>query len=65
MSAIAQTGTRTGGSRGLRILETVELWFERASQRRRLASLPDHLLKDAGLSAADVEREVSKPIWRA
>jgi uncharacterized protein YjiS (DUF1127 family) len=65
MSAIARTGVSTGRSRGLRILETVELWFERARQRRCLAALPEHLLKDAGLSMADVEREVGKPVWRA
>jgi uncharacterized protein YjiS (DUF1127 family) len=33
-------------------------------QRRTLAMLNDHMLKDIGLSRVDVEREVSKPFWR-
>jgi uncharacterized protein YjiS (DUF1127 family) len=40
-------------------------WFERARQRRQLQQLGDHMLKDIGLSRADVEAEVSKPFWRA
>ncbi|HSR72010.1 MAG TPA: DUF1127 domain-containing protein [Kiloniellales bacterium] len=39
-------------------------WQERASQRTQLASLDDHLLKDIGLSRADVERESALPFWR-
>lgn len=38
---------------------------ERWRQRQALMKLDDHLLKDIGLSRADVEKEVSKPIWRA
>ncbi len=40
-------------------------WQERARGRRALASLDDHLLRDIGLSRADVERERVKPFWRA
>lgn len=40
-------------------------WRARATQRRVLAMLNDHILQDIGLSRADVEREVSKPFWRA
>jgi len=43
---------------------TIELWMERASQRRQLARLNDIQLKDIGLSRADVENEVSRPFWR-
>jgi uncharacterized protein YjiS (DUF1127 family) len=39
-------------------------WFERARQRRHLGELSDHMLKDIGLSRADVEVEVAKPFWR-
>jgi uncharacterized protein YjiS (DUF1127 family) len=45
--------------------EQVMAWFERARQRRQLQQLGDHMLKDIGLSRADVEAEVSKPFWRA
>lgn len=37
---------------------------ERWRQRRALLSLDDHLLKDIGVSRADVEREVAKMPWR-
>jgi uncharacterized protein YjiS (DUF1127 family) len=39
-------------------------WFERARQRRQLGELSDHMLKDIGLSRADVEAESGKPFWR-
>ena len=40
-------------------------WLERARQRRQLRELGDHMLKDIGLSRADVEAEASKRFWRA
>jgi uncharacterized protein YjiS (DUF1127 family) len=40
-------------------------WLERARQRRQLQQLGDHMLKDIGISRADVEAEVAKPFWRA
>jgi uncharacterized protein YjiS (DUF1127 family) len=36
---------------------------ERAAQRQMLAALDDRMLKDLGLSRADVQRECSKPFW--
>jgi uncharacterized protein YjiS (DUF1127 family) len=45
-----------------RVLST---WQERAQGRRALSRLDDHLLRDIGLSRADVERELMKPFWRA
>ncbi|TWB77999.1 DUF1127 domain-containing protein [Azospirillum brasilense] len=32
--------------------------------RQALMRLDDHLLKDIGVSRADVDSEVSKPFWR-
>lgn len=46
-------------------VDVVMMWHERAKQRRQLAGLNDYELKDIGLSRADVEREVRKPIWSA
>lgn len=39
-------------------------WQERARERRHLLELSDHMLRDLGLSRADVENEVSKRFWR-
>ena len=40
------------------------IWHERARQRRQLLSLNDHMLRDLGLTRADVLAEASKPFWR-
>ncbi len=40
-------------------------WQERASQRHALDLLNDRMLKDIGLTRADVEWETRKPFWRA
>jgi uncharacterized protein YjiS (DUF1127 family) len=39
------------------------IWQERARERRRLASLDDHMLRDIGLSRADIHAETRKPFW--
>jgi uncharacterized protein YjiS (DUF1127 family) len=39
-------------------------WVERARQRRALLALDEWMLKDIGLSRADVRREHDKPFWR-
>ena len=40
-------------------------WQERAFQRHALDQMSAHMLKDIGLSRADVEREARKPFWIA
>ena len=40
-------------------------WQERASMRRRLEGLDDHMLRDIGLSRGQLLHEVRKPFWRA
>jgi uncharacterized protein YjiS (DUF1127 family) len=45
------------------VFATVLEWQERARQRYRLAELDDRMLKDIGLSRAEVNREVGKPFW--
>ena len=56
----ASVGAVRGGFAALR------LWRERTHQRRRLASLDERLLKDIGLTRADIddEDEVRKPFWQ-
>ena len=45
-------------------LDTLYAWQERARQRRDLAGISDHTLKDIGLSRAQVFDEYRKPFWR-
>ncbi|HZA66506.1 MAG TPA: DUF1127 domain-containing protein [Geminicoccaceae bacterium] len=52
-------------ARGVRQGVTLLLvWHERARQRRQLETLSDHMLRDIGLSRADVLAETTKPFWR-
>jgi uncharacterized protein YjiS (DUF1127 family) len=52
-------------ARGVQRLVTVLLtWQQRAYDRRQLQSLSDHMLRDIGLTRADVFAEASKPFWR-
>ena len=48
-----------------RIAEVLYQWQKRASDRHHLRRLDDRMLKDLGLSRADVEGEVGKPFWTA
>lgn len=75
MSRIPVVGLRVGcrpapsipariAGAGASLLGLVSLWQTRASQRRRLSELPDHLLQDIGITRADVEQEAAKPFWR-
>ncbi len=47
-----------------RLLSSLLDWQARAGERHRLAALDDYMLKDIGLTRADVEHEVRKPFWR-
>ena len=40
------------------------LWAERARQRRQLAELDDYMLRDIGLTRADVASEIRKAFWQ-
>ncbi|WP_341705586.1 DUF1127 domain-containing protein [Ferrovibrio sp.] len=35
----------------------------KARERSHLAALPDDILKDVGLSRADIEAELNRPLW--
>ncbi|HHI75921.1 MAG TPA: DUF1127 domain-containing protein [Gammaproteobacteria bacterium] len=43
---------------------TLKLWYQRARQRRRLAQLDEHLLRDIGITPEQARREARKPFWR-
>lgn len=40
-------------------------WIDRGRQRRQLAELSDHMLRDIGLTRADAWAEADKPFWRS
>jgi uncharacterized protein YjiS (DUF1127 family) len=40
------------------------LWLQRRRERRQLAGLSDHVLKDIGVTRADVDGETRKAFWR-
>ncbi|HEX2479069.1 MAG TPA: DUF1127 domain-containing protein [Geminicoccaceae bacterium] len=47
-----------------RAIDLLLVWQQRARDRRQLESLSDHMLRDIGLSRADVFAEAAKPFWR-
>ncbi len=48
-----------------RALRTLLIWQERDRQRHALAQLDARMLKDVGLSRAEVALELRKPFWHA
>jgi uncharacterized protein YjiS (DUF1127 family) len=40
------------------------VWLDRSRQRRQLAQLSDHMLRDIGLTRVDAWAEAEKPFWR-
>ena len=46
------------------LADTLLTWQARHKDRMHLMSLDDRLLRDIGISNADVDREASKPFWR-
>ena len=66
-TAPATRNTRPARGPGVRLaglLDGIAAWAERRRQRFALAALDDNLLRDIGLSRADVESEIEKPFWR-
>ncbi|MDZ4738219.1 MAG: DUF1127 domain-containing protein [Rhodospirillaceae bacterium] len=47
-----------------RVFGAFDVWQERAQMRRGLATMDDRLLRDIGLTRADVKQELGKPFWR-
>jgi uncharacterized protein YjiS (DUF1127 family) len=53
-----------GGSISLGVcISVLKAWSERYRQRRQLADLDDHMLRDLGLSHREVTWECNKPFW--
>jgi uncharacterized protein YjiS (DUF1127 family) len=64
LAALAARSRPSLASRAGQVIDLVLTWHERARQRRHLRSLDNHMLRDIGLSRADVEGEADKPFWR-
>lgn len=45
-------------------LETVAAWGARSAQRRHLAAMSDHMLRDIGVDRATARGESAKRFWR-
>jgi uncharacterized protein YjiS (DUF1127 family) len=63
--ALAWLALRRCGRACERIAEIGLRWIDRARQRRQLAELSDHMLRDLGVSRADAWAEADKPFWRS
>ena len=48
----------------VRAVDWLSIWYHRSRERQALLSLDDHMLRDIGLSSADVWDEARKPFWR-
>ena len=48
---------------GLRLALALLRWQETSSQRRRLLSLDDRMLKDIGITRAEALQEGTRPFW--
>jgi uncharacterized protein YjiS (DUF1127 family) len=48
----------------LPLVALIASWIDRARQRRALAALDDHMLRDIGVTRLEAAREYEKPFWR-
>ena len=51
----------------LRLIKAADMfliWYDRARERQALLSMDDHMLRDIGLSRADIWDEARKPFWQ-
>jgi uncharacterized protein YjiS (DUF1127 family) len=46
------------------VMDTLVRWQERSNMRKHLSEMDDRMLKDIGISSAQVRWEAAKPFWR-
>ena len=51
-------------SRLIKAADAFLIWYDRARERQALLSMDDHMLRDIGLSRADIWDEARKPFWQ-
>ncbi|MBT6385750.1 MAG: DUF1127 domain-containing protein [Alphaproteobacteria bacterium] len=47
------------------LLGTLNTWYGRTQERRRLAELEPHMMKDIGLESWQLREMANRPFWRA
>lgn len=63
VAAFRKPRSRTIAGIAAGLVETLQMWHSRISERRQLLGLDDRMLKDIGVSRADAEAEASKPFY--
>ena len=53
-----------GGGWVQRLADRLLIWLQRSRERRQLGTFSDSMLKDMGLSRADVDQETSRRFWQ-
>ena len=48
----------------IKLFHRLMRWSERHQQRKQLARMSDHMLKDIGISRRDAWQEAQKPFWK-
>lgn len=61
-SPIAGSPTADRG-RAKHVVAVLSSWWRALGDRRRLYAMSDEMLRDVGLTRADVEREFQRPFW--
>jgi len=64
LSQCLPTSKKSNGKLLRTLMAEVNTWIARSRQRKQLAKLDDHLLKDIGYSRSQVQKEISKPFWK-
>jgi uncharacterized protein YjiS (DUF1127 family) len=64
LSKAPTTGRTTVWMLVNRAVTVAMAWQRRKHERRHLAELDEYLLRDMGLSRADVTHETTKPFWK-
>ena len=44
--------------------ELMQKWIDVSRQRKQLAELDDHMLKDIGIDRTYMRQEINKPFWK-
>lgn len=62
LARIGRGGLKTGWEQFARLMT---VWADRRSQRARLATLDERMLRDIGVDRVTALQEACKPFWRA